>query len=312
MSALLEVILPVFLLIGFGYAAAKAKLFDDGAVDGVMRFAQNFALPCMLFRAIAKLDLSAAYDIRLLLSFYLAAFAAFVVGFFAARLLFKRPLTDAIAIGFACFFSNTLLLGVPITERAYGTEALAGNLAIISIHATLLYTFGIALMEGARSTGQGLSVLALSRQIGSGLFSQPLVIGVLLGFAVNLTGLPLPGPLWDAVDMMVRASIPAALFGLGGVLFRYRPEGDKATILMICAVSLVLQPGLTYLLARFSFGLETPALRSAVLTAAMAPGVNAYLFAHMYGVAMRVNASAVLFATAASIGTTWVWLHILP
>src|SRR5690606_33429498 len=136
--------------------------------------------------------------------------------------------------------SNTLLLGLPITERAYGTEALAGNLAIISIHATLLYTFGIALMEGARSQGQGLSALALSRQIGSGLLSQPLVIGVLLGFVVNLTGLPLPGPLWDAVEMMVRASIPAALFGLGGVLFRYRPEGDKATILMICAVSLVL------------------------------------------------------------------------
>ena len=46
--------------------------------------------------------------------------------------------------------------------------------------------------------------------------------------------------------------------------------------------------------------------------AAMAPGVNAYLFAHMYGVAKRVNASAVLIATALSILTTWAWLTILP
>ena len=38
----------------------------------------------------------------------------------------------------------------------------------------------------------------------------------------------------SAVDMMARAAIPAALFGLGGVLFRYRPEGDKATIAMVC------------------------------------------------------------------------------
>ncbi len=44
----------------------------------------------------------------------------------------------------------------------------------------------------------------------------------------------------------------------------------------------------------------------------MAPGVNAYLFAAMYGVAKRVAASAVLLATAASILTIWVWLHILP
>ncbi|MDQ2067857.1 AEC family transporter [Xinfangfangia sp. CPCC 101601] len=312
MTALIEVILPVFLLIGFGYAAARAKLFDEGSVDGVMRFAQNFALPCMLFRAIAQLDLSAAYDIGLLLTFYLSAFAAFGAGFFGARLVFKRPLPDAIAIGFASFFSNTLLLGLPITERAYGAEALAGNLAIISIHATLLYTFGIALMEWARGRGQGQSVLRMGRQIGGGILTQPLVIGVLAGFAVNLTALPLPQPFWDAVEMMVRASIPAALFGLGGVLFRYRPEGDRATIAMICAISLILQPALTYLLGRFVFGLDTAGLRSAVLTAAMAPGVNAYLFAHMYGVAMRVNASSVLFATVASIGTTWVWLNLLP
>ena len=44
----------------------------------------------------------------------------------------------------------------------------------------------------------------------------------------------------------------------------------------------------------------------------MAPGVNAYLFADMYGVAMRVAASTVLIATALSIFTIWGWLQILP
>ena len=37
MSALLDVILPVFLIIGFGYLAARGGLFVDSAVDGVMR-----------------------------------------------------------------------------------------------------------------------------------------------------------------------------------------------------------------------------------------------------------------------------------
>jgi predicted permease len=44
----------------------------------------------------------------------------------------------------------------------------------------------------------------------------------------------------------------------------------------------------------------------------MAPGVNAYLFANMYGSARRVAASAVLIATALSILTIWAWLLILP
>ena len=312
MSALLDVILPVFMVIGFGYAAARSGLFSDSAVDGLMRFAQNFAVPCLLFRSIAQLDLSAAYEAGLLLSFYIGAFTAFAAGFAGARLVFRRPLTDSVAIGFACLFSNSLLLGLPITERAYGAEALQGNYAIISIHSPLLYGFGITLMEWARSRGQGLSARALVTQVGRAIFTQPLVIGISLGFVVNLGGVPLPGAFWSGIDLMVRAAIPAALFGLGGVLLRYRPEGDRATIGMVCLTSLVVHPGVTWLLGTQVFGLDTAALRSSVMTAAMAPGVNAYLFAHMYGVGKRVNASAVLMATALSIGTVWVWLHILP
>jgi predicted permease len=129
---------------------------------------------------------------------------------------------------------------------------------------------------------------------------------------VNLTGLPLPATVFAGINLLASAAIPAALFGLGGVLVRYRPEGDKLTIAMVCAISLVLHPAVTYALGRFAFALDTAALRSSVLTAAMAPGVNAYLFAAMYGVAMRVAASSVLIATAASILTIWAWLAILP
>jgi malonate transporter and related proteins len=312
LTALLDVILPVFLVIGFGYAMASARLIGAEGVDGIMKFAQNFALPCLLFKSVASLDLSAAYDPGLMISFYVGAFSGFAAGFFGARLLFNRPLADAVAIGFACLFSNSLLLGLAITERAYGPDALAGNYAIISIHSPLLYAAGIIMMELARSRGQGLAKAQLATQVARAIFSQPLVIGILCGFAVNLSGQTVPAFVMVAVDMMTRAAIPAALFGLGGVLIRYKPEGDRATIAMICAVSLILHPAVTYGMARFGFGLDTAGLRSATLTAAMAPGVNAYMFASIYGVAMRVNASAVLIATALSILTVWGWLQLLP
>ena len=312
MTALLDVILPVFLVIGFGYAMARAGLIGADGVDGIMKFAQNFALPCLLFKSVATLDLTAAYDPGLMISFYAGAFSGFAAGFFGARLIFNRPLPDCVAIGFACLFSNSLLLGLAITERAYGPGALAGNIAIISVHSPLLYGFGITVMELVRSRGKGLAPLQLAGQVGRAILSQPLVIGILCGFAVNLSGQQVPGFMMSAVDMMARAAIPAALFGLGGVLIRYRPDGDRATIAMICAVSLILHPAVVYLLGRFVFGLDTPGLRSAVMTAAMAPGVNAYMFASLYGVAMRVNASSVLVATALSILTVWGWLQILP
>ena len=312
MTALLDVILPVFLIIGFGYAAAYAKLFDDGAVDGVMRFAQNFAAPCLLFKSVAELDLSQAYHPDLFASFYAGAFAGFGLGYIGARKLFSRTAAESVAIGFACMFSNSLLLGVPITERAYGTEALSGNYAIISIHAPLLYGFGITVMELVRSKGSGLSLPRLTLQVLRAIFSQPLVIGIIAGFTVNLLGIALPQVAWSAVDMMARTAIPAALFGLGGVLLRYRPEGDMKCIAMVCVLSLIVHPGVAYLLGRYALGLSVPDLRSAVITGAMAPGVNAFLFANMYGVAKRVAASAVLIGTVATIVTAWLWLSILP
>jgi malonate transporter and related proteins len=311
LSALLDVILPVFLVIAFGYAMARARLIGDSGVDGIMTFAQSFALPCLLFKSVATLDLGQAYQPGLMVAFYAGAFSGFAAGFLGARHLFGRPLPDAVAIGFACLFSNSLLLGVAITERAYGAEALAGNFAIISIHSPLMYAFGITAMELARSQGAALPARQMAGQIGGAILRQPLVIGILLGFAVNLSGLPLPAFVMGGVEMMARAAIPAALFGLGGVLVRYRTEGDAATIAWICGVSLVLHPAVTYGLGR-AFGLDTDALRSAVVTASMAPGVNAFMFASLYGVAMRVNASAVLAGTAASVGTVWVWLHVLP
>lgn len=313
MSALLDVILPVFVIIGFGYMVARRGLFSHEAVDGVMRYAQSFALPVLLFKNVATLDLGEAFTPGLLISFYTGAFACYGFGFFTARLAFKRALPDAVAIGFACAFSNSLLLGVPITERAYGTEALAGNFAIISIHAPLIYTFGIILMEWARSRGQASNSHAdLARQVLKGVFTQPLVVGLLCGFVVNLAGIPQPGFFAASVDMMARSGLPAALFGLGGVLWRYRPEGDKGLIAMVCFASLVLHPAIAYSLGRFGFGLDINGLRSVTVTSAMAPGVNAYMFAHMYGVGKRVNASAVLVATGLSIFTSWGWLHLLP
>ena len=73
MQALLDVILPVFLVIGFGYLAVWKGWFSDAGVDGLMRFTQNYAIPCLLFRAISTLDLSAKFSPELLIAFYIGA-----------------------------------------------------------------------------------------------------------------------------------------------------------------------------------------------------------------------------------------------
>lgn len=313
MNALLDVILPVFLVIGAGYVAARWMGLSTAAVDGVMKFAQTYAVPCLLFSGVSVVDFSTEAEPGLFLSFYIGAFSCFFLGFFGALYLFKRSPEEAVAIGFACLFSNSMLLGVPITERAYGAESLAGNFSIIAVHSPLFFTFGIIAMELASRKGRPPEKIGvLFKKIGLGIVKQPLVIGVMSGLAVNLSGISLPSFLTDGVKMIASAGIPAALFGLGGILLRYKPEGDMKAIFMVCFLSVIIHPLIAYILARYAFDLNINQLRSAVLTASMAPGVNAYLFADLYGKARRVSASAVLIGTAASIFTIWAWLHILP
>ncbi len=309
MTALLDVILPVFLVIGFGYLAVWKGFFSDAGVDGLMKFTQNFAIPCLLFRAISTLDLEQNFDLALLGSFYTGALAGFTVGLLGARFLFGRDWEDSVAIGFCCLFSNSLLLGLPITERAYGLSALEANYAIIAIHSPFCYAVGITAMEIARNRGERMTTLPA--KVLKAMFNNALIVGITLGFIVNLGSIPLPSVFTDAVDLMIRAALPAALFGLGGVLYRYRPEGDMRTILFVVAVSLVLHPVIVWGLAR-SNDLSDAALRSAIMTAAMAPGINSYVFANMYGKARRVAASSVLVGTGVSIFTVWIWLYVLP
>lgn len=309
MSALLDVVLPVFVVIGAGYLVVWLGWFSASGVEGLLRFTQNFAIPCLLFTAISQLDLGREFSAPLLISFYAGALAGFGLGIMAARLLFHRAWDEAIAIGFCCLFSNTVLLGLPITEQAYGTDALAANFAIIALHSPFCYGIGITAMEVLRARGQPGGAVAL--KVLKAMFSNALIIGIGLGLVVNLTGLAVPVTLQEGLDLMARAALPAALFGLGGVLVQYRPEGDLRVIAAVVVVSLLVHPAITLGLAR-TLDLPVPALRSAVLTGAMAPGINAYIFANMYGVARRVAASAVLIGTALSVLTAWAWLGILP
>jgi malonate transporter len=308
MQALLDVILPVFLVVGFGYVVVWRMVFSTAAVDGLMSYTQNFAIPCLLFMALIKIDLGQAYSFRLMGSYYIGAASGFALGFLGARYIFKRNAEDSVAIGFVSLFSNSVMMGLAITERAYGVDALVANFAIVSLHAPFCYFVGITAMEIAKSDGDSIAQVALN--VGKSMMKNALFIAILLGLLVNVANVALPQAFLDGTNMVATTALPAALFGMGGVLYQYRPEGDFGAIAWVVGISLLVHPAIVWSLGQL-WGLSVSELRSAVLTSAMAPGINCYIFASMYNRAKRVAASGVLIATALSVLTIWCWLQIL-
>ena len=309
MQALLDVILPVFFVVGLGYAVVWRKVFSTVAVDGLMTYTQNFAIPCLLFMALIKIDLGQAYSFRLMGSYYIGAASGFALGFLGARYIFKRSAEDSVAIGFVSLFSNSVMMGLAITERAYGVDALVANFAIVSLHAPFCYFVGITAMEIAKSDGDSIAQVALN--VGKSMMKNALFIAILLGLLVNITDVALPKAFLEGTNMVATTALPAALFGMGGVLYQYRPEGDFGAIAWVVGISLLVHPAIVWSLGQL-WDLGISELRSAVLTSAMAPGINCYIFASMYNRAKRVAASGVLIATALSVLTIWCWLQVLP
>jgi len=149
------------------------------------------------------------------------------------------------------------------------------------------------------------------RAVFAAMFRNALTIGLALGFVVNLSGLPAPEAMMSAVDLIALAALPTALFGLGGVLTRYKFRLAVPEAVMIASLSLVLHPLIAYSMTHWVFGLDAGFVRSATVTAAMAPGINAYIFASLYQRGQAQSAAAVLLGTALSVLSVSLWLMLL-
>ncbi len=309
MLTILLTVAPVFLLIAVGYGGVRSGYLPGAIADALNAYAVRIAVPVLLFRALERLDLAAAFSPPLLVSFYAGAFLCFVIGILLARHLFKRRPGEAVAVGFAATFSNSVMLGLVIVERTQGSAPLTAAFGIIALHAPLIYAVGILTMELMRRDGRPLGETV--RVAGRSIMVNPLMIGILAGAFVNLTGHWLPEPAMAAVDMIAQTAIPVALVGIGAVMTRYRLSTNLSEVGVVAALSLLVHPAITFVLVHYLFVLPPEMQRAAVTLAAMPPGMNIYLFAVMYDRAVNLAASAFLLATVLSVFTATVWIYIL-
>ncbi|GLQ05183.1 AEC family transporter [Sneathiella chinensis] len=309
MISVLSVVGPIFALVALGYVSVRLRLFPAEGVSGLISFVNNFATPCLLFQAMLTVDFSTAFNPRYLLSFYIGAFACFFVGFLIARYVFRRRAGESVAVAFSAYFTNTILLGLPIIQRAYGDEALPYLFAIVGFHAPILMSFGMLVMEFARRDGAPMKA-ALIQSL-SKVVRNPLLIGITLGITANLSGIDLPEVVDVATQMMATAVLPAALFGLGGALNQYKLRESWQQALVSSLLKLCLHPAIALVLCHYVFGLPWEMTRVAVLTAAMPSGLNVYIFATFYNRSTDIAANTILQSTVLGVVTISTWLLLL-
>ena len=306
---ILQIVMPVFLILGIGYFSVRFGYISSDIADSLNAFTVKIAVPVLLFRAMYKLDFSQAFDWPMLVSFYAGAVISFIIGITLARVIWNRRPGEAVAVGFCALFSNTVLLGIPIVERAYGAEALTQVFGIISLHAPCLYALGMTSMELSRRDGRSLGEALLAA--GKSILQNSLMTGIIIGVILNLTRIPLPEVVTATVDMIAISAIPVALIGIGTALTRYSLKSELSEAMGASFLSLFIHPLIAFILSFYVFNLSAEYVRAAVIVAAMPPGINVYIFASMYNRAVAMSASTFLIATPFSILTIAAWLSIV-
>jgi len=309
MFAILNIVIPVFAVVALGNLAVRFRVFPTEGVRGLVVFVNNFAAPCLLFDAMLRSDFGTAFNLGIIGPFYAGALFSLVAGTVIAIRIFGNKPGEAVSSGFAAMFSNTVLLGIPILQRAYGDAALPVVFSIIAFHAPVLITLGMVVMELVRR-----DAAPLHRALGSAalrILSNPLLWGVALGLLANANKLVLPEPALAFLAMMSAAVLPAALFGMGGALNEYRLADNWPQALAMATFQLVVHPAIAWVLMVPVLGVDPAIARYGVLLAAMPAGINVYVFATYYKRGVTVATNTVLISTVASIVTVSAWLYVL-
>ena len=310
MGVAFPLVLPIFAIIAIGYAAARTGFLGRAAIDGLDRYVFTFAIPALLFRALAGTELPATLPWTLWLTYYGATLATWALGLVAVRLLAGRSLRDSIMIGFGCAQSNTVMVGIPIILSALGDAAGPPLFFIIGFHGLILITVATVGLEWAGSRDQSgdderpaRTALRGFLSVLRGTLCNPVILGLAGGVIYGQLGVAIPGPVDRMLELLGGSAIPCALFVIGAVLTRHRLGHSLGLAALVATLKLLAHPALVWLVATYVLALPLPWVQVATLLAAMPTGVYCSILANRYRAAPEVASSVVVLSTVASLVT---------
>lgn len=308
MLEILGITIPIYLTIALGYACTRLGLFAKADMQVFGRFTLQLALPALLFNALSQRSVAEILNFNYLLVYALGSLMVLALGLWWARKVMGQSLSysSMMAMGMSC--PNSGFVGYPIILLSFGPVAgvaLALNMVVENF---LLLPLLLAIADAQGRPGQWKTVL---RQTLKSVLKNPMVWGVVAGFAFSLSGLQLPASLGRTIDWFAQSSAVLSLFVIGGSLVGLQARGLQATVLPIALGKLVLHPLAMWAVLVWWVPIEDPALRAAaVLTGAM-PMLGIYTILNQRHGHGTVSAAALLVTTVLSFFTLSALLWLL-
>ncbi|WP_299426983.1 AEC family transporter [uncultured Shimia sp.] len=275
----LEIVAPVFLVAGVGFAWVKAGF--EYRIQFVTRLAMTLAVPCLIFTALMKTEA----DLADLAKLTLAGTSAYVVVGAVGWALLKAAGMSLRTYLAPIIFGNTGNLGIPLALFAFGQPGLEAAVVMLAVSAILSFTWGIWIVAGEGAFGK--------------MIKEPMIWATLLGALFLMMDWHTPVFITNTLDLIGQMAIPMMLLTLGVAVARLTP-GRVVTAIWLSVVKLLICAAVGWGIG-LAFGLTGTLFGVLVLQMAMPVAVTAYLLAEKYEADSNAVAGYVVVSTLVSV-----------
>lgn len=302
----LNATMPVFLLMVFGYFLNRIGWMDDELAAKLNTFVFRIPLPVLLFHQLATTDFIKAWDTKFVLFCFFATFASILIVTLLSRLLIKQRDLQGEFIQ-ASYRSSAALLGIAYISNLYGRATMA---PLMIIGAVPLYNImAVVVLSLTEPGAEKLNKAVLKKTI-LGIFKNPIIIGIVLGFFYSILNLPM-GKIPDKFLSEVAAlSTPLGLMAMGASVDVKKIGGQLKNAIVASFIKLV---GLEiiFLPLAIKFGFRYDKLVAILIMLGSATTVSSYVMCrnmHHEGI---LTSNTVILTTILSAFTLTFWIFML-
>lgn len=296
MTTILGALLPIFAVIGVGWALRRSSLMPADMWPAVSRLAYVGLSPALLFSVISRADFQ---NITVAPAVLAAALGFISMGVLVIAL---KPLIKTDGPAFTSVFQGSVrwngLVILALATLSYGLdgEVLVSLIMVATIPIVNVMAVSVLTIWGTHDKTPDIKAVLWR------IISNPLILGCIAGAIANLLGLFQSGPIADVLALMGRAALPLILLAVGAGLDFTALNARRGLLTLTAFNKLIIAP-LVFGGIAWALGVRGEALAIVVLVGASPGAASAYVLAQQLGGDRRLSAGDVTATTLLSFVT---------
>ncbi|HPF87396.1 MAG TPA: AEC family transporter [Candidatus Limiplasma sp.] len=299
----LNIVLPIMLIIAAGFAARKFNLIGPEGIKQGNRCVFYIFLPLLLFSNIRSSQIDVAVDMKTILYAVVTVLFCFALLFFLIPRIAKDRNTYGVLIqGIAR--ANYAIYGIPLVMLIYpNSDTSIAAVIVICVIPIFNVLSTIALMKYGSAKKSALDILI-------GILLNPLIIGTTLGLLFLLFKLNIPAVLDTPIQKLGSIATPFALFLLGTNMDFSQAKANLRVLSIAVIARLVIFP-VVFLTGAILIGIRDVSLAALIALYGSPTAVSSFPMAQQLGGDADLASQQVVFTTAFSGFTIFIWLFLL-